>query len=123
VQTPDAVAGWLATTMRRNCIRILRLRQREQLDGDWLRWNLADDKPDPADRLVREERGRLLWNSVDRLPQRQRDLMRALFDGRELPYDEVARSMAMPAGAIGPTRQRALRRLRKMLVHADVRTC
>jgi len=117
---PDAVAGWLATTMRRNCLHILRQRRREILESDWARWLVADDQGTVDDRLLNAERNRMLWDSVDRLPGRQRDLVRVLFAGDERPYAEVATSMSMAQGAIGPTRQRALRRLRKMLVSTGV---
>jgi RNA polymerase sigma factor (sigma-70 family) len=118
---PDALSGWLTTTMRRNCLQILRHRRHELLEGDWSRWLVADEQEAVDDRLLNAERSRILWDSVDRLPDRQRDLVRVLFAGDERPYAEVATSMSMAQGAIGPTRQRALRRLRKMLASTGVR--
>ena len=67
---PDAVAGWLTTTMRRNCLHILRQRRHELPEGDWARWLVADDQGAVDDRLLNAERDRMLWDSVDRLPGR-----------------------------------------------------
>jgi RNA polymerase sigma factor (sigma-70 family) len=115
VTTPEALAGWLATTMRRNCLRILHQRRREQPAEECADWVVADLTVDIDDRLERTQRRRLLRESVDRLPPRQRDLVRALSAPGRLSYEEIAKATAMPVGAIGPTRQRALGRLRSML--------
>jgi RNA polymerase sigma factor (sigma-70 family) len=119
LREPDRIAAWLATVMRRNCLQLLRRRQYELVNSDWAGWAVTDNHDAPDDDLVRAERDRLLWENVDRLPPRQRDLVRALFDA-ELSYDDVSRRMSIPVGAIGPTRQRALRRLERLLSRAGM---
>jgi RNA polymerase sigma factor (sigma-70 family) len=114
MREPDKVAAWLVTATRRNCLRILRRGRHEQLSADCAEDVGTDDWDAVDDLLVRTARDRVLWECVDHLPPRQRDLVYALFTG-ELSYDDVAKTMSIPVGAIGPTRKRALHRLHAML--------
>ena len=114
LRDPERVGGWLATSMRRNCLRVLGYGGREVPTGDILEWGAGADHDAVDDRLLRAERDTLLWQSVEELPERQRDVVHALFVD-ELSYDDVSATMAMPVGAIGPTRRRALRRLEAVL--------
>ena len=116
---PEAVVGWLATTMRRNCTRVLRQRWREQLRDDWLQWQVEDDAVAVDTDVMVAERDRVLWEIVDRLPDRQRKLVRLMFAAREHSYVEIAESMSMAVGTIGPARQRALRSLEKLLAEPE----
>ena len=61
-----------------------------------------------------------LYCKLPQLPDRERRLLRALFDRNELSYREVAAHLTMPVGAIGPVRMRALERLPAMLAQAGV---
>ncbi|MBG0566762.1 sigma-70 family RNA polymerase sigma factor [Actinoplanes sp. NEAU-A11] len=70
--------------------------------------------------IVRSERDRLLWQAVDDLPAHQRKLMLLLSRGPKPSYQQVAQVMAMPVGSIGPTRARALQRLRDLLTERGV---
>ena len=116
LNSPDRIAGWLSTTMRRNCIHLVQQRQREQLTDEWPEALAVDDAVGIIDQeLLLAERKAVLWAQVDRLPERQRLLVRVLFEGADRSYGEIAESMSTSAGAIGPTRQRALRRLRQLL--------
>ncbi len=120
IRVPEGTTGWLATTMRRNCIRVMRQRQREQPRSDWTQWSIADGSGSSETRLLIAERDRILWESVDRLPTRQRQLVRNLFAGNERSYSDVAAMMSMAIGTIGPARQRALRRLERLLAESGV---
>ena len=120
LRVPEAAVGWLATTMRRNCSRLLGLRQREQLRDDWMQWSVPDSSAPVDTRILVAERDRILWETVDRLPVRQRQLVRTLFTATELSYGEIAARMSMAVGTIGPARQRALRNLEKLLAEAGV---
>jgi RNA polymerase sigma factor (sigma-70 family) len=114
LREPDHVAGWLASTMRHECLRLLRLRGREDLVDDWARVGPAAEEPTDS-ALLRAERARSLWRAVDRLPPHQRRLLLALSSATEPSYKEVAAAMSIPIGSIGPTRARALSRLRDLL--------
>ena len=47
------------------------------------------------------------------LPDRQRTLLRLLHSETEPSYEAIGRKLGMPIGSIGPTRGRAIDRLRK----------
>jgi RNA polymerase sigma factor (sigma-70 family) len=118
LRMPEATPGWLATTMRRNCARVLRHRRREQLQDDWAHWLVIDDSGSVETRILLNERDQILWDSVDRLPARQGELLRSLFTAAEPSYGEVAATMSMAVGTIGPARQRALRNVKQLLSDA-----
>lgn len=120
LRSPDRTASWLATTMRRNCARLVRQRQREQLRDDWRLWSVVDDSSQVDACMLLAERDRILWQAVDRLPLRQRQLVRSLFAATEPSYDEIAARMSIAVGTIGPARQRALRHLATLLAEAGV---
>ena len=107
IQSPERLPGWLATTARRECLHILRQAKRASGPID-----VADPSMDPERRAIDADTARTLWNLVDELPPRQRTLLRALFADQPRPYTEVSRTTGIPAGAIGPTRARALAKLR-----------
>jgi RNA polymerase sigma factor (sigma-70 family) len=115
VRDPARVGGWLRTTMRRSCIRIVSQRGRERPAGAFPDWAVTDRGPTVDADLLREERNATLWAAVDSLPKHQRELVRALFAPSESSYRDVSLRLAMPIGGIGPTRSRALGRLRLVL--------
>jgi RNA polymerase sigma factor (sigma-70 family) len=121
VREPDRLGGWLRTTMRRRCLQVVRQRAKERLSSDLTEWDQPDGQPCVEVDLMREERDVLLWRAVEELPPRQRQLIKTLFAADELTYDEIAAELSMPKGAIGPTRIRALRRLRGVLQESGVR--
>ncbi len=122
VRDPACLGAWLATSMRHECLRMLRRtgRRREQLVEDWAPYEpAAVDDADVTANIGREDVAAELWRLVGRLPARQRELIRMLDQAEQPSYADVSTSLAMPVGAIGPTRQRALRHLRA-LVDVDV---
>jgi DNA-directed RNA polymerase specialized sigma24 family protein len=70
--------------------------------------------------MLQAERDRMLWRLVDRLPEGQRRLVCALFTSPEMSYREIAAALAIAVGSIGPTRQRALQQLDRLLVKAGM---
>jgi RNA polymerase sigma factor (sigma-70 family) len=119
IRDHERLAGWLSITMRRECIRAYRGRAGEWLIGDLAELTFTDADGADVD-VLRAERDRLLWEGVDALPARQRDLLHLLFDEPTAPsYDEVGAALDLAIGSIGPIRMRALRRLYKILEEAD----
>ena len=112
VQFPERLGGWLTTTARRECLRILR---QSNPTPDLRPDTVVDRSMDPEQRVIDADTTRRLWNMVAELPPRRRTLLRALFTDHPQPYGEVARTAGIPQGAIGPTRARALRQLRVRL--------
>lgn len=114
LQNPSRVGAWLATTARRECLRALRTSARELPDSEPPEPAGADVSP--IDRgLLEAERGRALWSAFRRLPARDQALLRMLVAEPQPSYDEIAAALGMPIGSIGPTRGRALDRLRAEL--------
>ena len=111
---PGRVGAWLATTARRECLRILRASARNLPVGDELPDRECSDLR-PGDALIAGERDRALWRSFSRLRASDQALLRLLVADPAPAYDEIASALNMPIGSIGPTRQRALRRLSEEL--------
>lgn len=112
---PERLGGWLATTARHECLRILRHAKPTPDLIDTMADTMADPSMNPEQQAIEADFARTLWSLVEELPPRQRILLRALFTDHPRPYREVARSAGIPPGAIGPTRARALRQLQGRL--------
>jgi RNA polymerase sigma factor (sigma-70 family) len=110
ITDPERVGAWLATTARRESLRVIaggaRVTPTEALD------DVADRTPGPAQAVALQERDATLWRALDRLGDRCRALLRLLVNDPPPSYDEISAAMDMPVGSIGPTRARCLARLR-----------
>lgn len=109
---------WLAMIMRRKCesISLRRNTRSEVLTGDvadtvgeWLR----DDHVDIEREILAIERSATLHQVLRQLPEAERVLLTELASN-DGSYSEIARHLGIPVGSIGPTRMRALRRLREL---------
>jgi RNA polymerase sigma factor (sigma-70 family) len=110
IREPAALPGWLQTTTRRECQAELRRRGRHtQLDDQ----GFADVTGPSADSgLLAAERRRALERAIAALSDSDQRLLALLFSDPPTPYAEIGRVLDLPVGAIGPTRQRILKRLR-----------
>jgi RNA polymerase sigma factor (sigma-70 family) len=109
-----SVGAWLATTARRECLRILRDARRYVALRDELPDQPSGD-PQPGEALLLEDRDRALWRGFARLRSSDQALLRLLMADPPPSYEEVSAALDMPIGSIGPTRARALGRLRQEL--------
>lgn len=109
---PARVGPWLATTARRECLRVLRDRARLVPRGDEL-GDHVDDAPGHGAILMKRERDAALWKAFQSQRQRDRALLRMLVADPRPSYEEIGAALDMPVGSIGPTRERALERLRR----------
>jgi RNA polymerase sigma factor (sigma-70 family) len=112
LREPAAVSGWLATTARRQALRVLQRHVNEVLADDPAS-DEAAAHAQPDRELLDAERRALLHGALAELPDRQGHLMRVLVERPDLSYEQVGRLLAMPIGSIGPTRARSLDRLRR----------
>lgn len=111
IREPAALPGWLATTTRRECLRLLQAKNRELPVEDHQR--LVDDSnPAADDWLLAQERLIALRVAYTDLSERCRELLSLLFADPVTPYEKISAILGMPVGAIGPTRQRCLGKLR-----------
>lgn len=112
IREPAAVAGWLATTTRRECLRLLQLPMREcptanPDPGD------CGDSLNPERELLAAERRMVLGRALATLPERHRRLMTLIVAQPDKDYEQLSAILAMPVGSIGPIRARSLARLRR----------
>lgn len=116
LREPNALPGWIVTTTRNECLRTLGVRDRLRAVDPFTdhRLETADrDEPDVDERLLRLERHEALLAGFAELPARQRELLLLLLADPPWSYAEIGSRLGMPVGAIGPTRARALDRLRR----------
>ncbi len=111
LRDPSAVGGWLVTTTRRECLRILQRPLREHVTDDPRLGDSIDVCADPARDLLEAERRAVLTRALDTLPDRQRELMLLLLTEPTIDYHTVSTTLGMPRGSIGPIRQRSIARL------------
>jgi RNA polymerase sigma factor (sigma-70 family) len=108
---PRGVTMWLATTTRRECMRVLRA-GRWQVPVDALPERPAGT-PEVDELVLQAERDAMLHQAFGRLPRADQELLTLLVREPVPSYDEIAASLAIPRGSIGPTRRRCLERLRR----------
>ena len=113
VRDPFSLGAWIETTARRESLRVLAGRRREELTGD----DVGIDLPalDGTDDAVLEERKAALARGLMKLNGRQRALMQSLLVEPAPSYADVSVRVGIPIGSIGPTRGRCVRRLRQEL--------
>jgi len=122
IEDPERLAGWLATTARRECLQTLRRAGRELVgDVDDIILGVVEECPVPVDaRLLAEERDVALWARFERLSVRCQVLLRILMATPPPDYATVSAELDMPVGSIGPTRGRCLNQLRKVVTGTDL---
>lgn len=131
VRDPRALAGWIRTTVRRDCMATRTARWRETPEelpaeasaGGWFGPAGEPAVRDPALTVVDDDDRRRLHQAVATLPERERRLLEALLDPNEPSYLQISTLTGMPVGSIGPVRARALRRLRTAMGAAPVGSC
>ena len=120
VRDVERLGAWLACTMRRSCLRVLcgPSRRHDELVDDWTRYETmpaADADDDLQHRVELADQIASMWGLVDQLSPRNRELLHALYSSEEPSYAAVSARTGIPVGAIGPTRQRALAQLRRLV--------
>jgi RNA polymerase sigma factor (sigma-70 family) len=113
LREPAALPGWIATTTRRECLRLLR-RARRGEPIEVTEDTLVDDRSIPVDQeILAHERDAALRQAFAELPPRCRLLLSLLMQDPAVPYTEIGTRLSMPVGSIGPNRARCLDRLRQ----------
>lgn len=111
VKEPERLGSWLATTTRREGIRLLRRRNLEIPEEH--QEEQSDQSTDgPEEKAMVADEHAQLRAALDRLPDRCRKLLRVIAASDAANNGEVAAALDMPVGSVGPTRARCLERLR-----------
>jgi RNA polymerase sigma factor (sigma-70 family) len=117
IRDHNAIAGWLATTVRRESLRLLQTHVRENLTED-LELTSTDQHDTPEHVLLTAERQDVLQRALATLPDRQRRLMTLIATDAASDYRQISSALDMPIGSIGPIRARSLARLGR---HTELR--
>lgn len=116
LREPAALPGWIRTTTRNECLRLLaargRVRPVDPQDDAAVGLDAVVDDVADAELLVIERR-QLLREALAELPEARRALLLLLVEVPPLAYEEISRRLGIPVGSIGPTRARALEQLRR----------
>jgi RNA polymerase sigma factor (sigma-70 family) len=114
LRDPAALPGWLATTTRRECGRILGAARRPGHARHALAETIPDDHARSAEEdLLAAERHAALREAFGQLPPGCQQLLALLTADPPVPYAEISARLGIPAGSIGPTRRRCLDKLRR----------
>jgi RNA polymerase sigma factor (sigma-70 family) len=115
LREPEALPGWLATTTRRECGRLLTgSRRREALGSALDPAGIPDQGPAAAEEeVLAAERHAALREAFAQLPPRCQELVGLLITDPPVPYAEISAKLGIPVGSIGPNRARCLDRLRR----------
>ena len=115
IRDPAALPGWLVTTTRRECGRVLRVACGPRatvcaLDAE----NLPAGQAGTAGQeLLRAERHTALHEAFTDLPPDGQQLIALLIADPLLSYAEISARLGIPVGSIGPTRGRCLAKMRR----------
>jgi RNA polymerase sigma factor (sigma-70 family) len=129
VRDPAALPGWLATTVRRECLRVLRATRGPLAAGPGLDAEiLPDERAETAEQeLLAAERHAALREAFRTLPPGGQQLIAMLIQDPPVPYAEISVRLGIPVGSIGPNRSRCLDKLRRYpaiaaLINAEAET-
>jgi len=115
IREPAALPGWLATTTRRECVRILCAAQSPYAtmyapDIE----TLPDERAGLGDQeLLAAERHAALREAFAQLPPNGQQLISMLIADPPLPYADISAQLGIPVGSIGPNRSRYLDKMRR----------
>lgn len=121
LRDPDRVGAWLATTARRESLRVLRRGQRQIPSGMDLAAQITSEDAQPDVPVLRRERDAAVSHAFQGLPALCRALLRVLMSDPAPSYAEVSEVLDMPVGSIGPRRARCLDRMRTAFESDDER--
>lgn len=118
LQNTERLNSWLMTVTRRLCIQLWRQNDRDPQvalhDID-----VTADGSIEAE-LLQIEQYHFIHEALDRLPERDRQLLHALFfEIPPLTYDLIAEKFDIALGSIGPTRARSLKKLHRELTRLE----
>ncbi len=120
LREPSAVSGWLATTVRRQCLLLVRNRQRELPVEQADELYPLDNDHSPEGEVVARDRDARVRAAFHRLPVKDRRLLACLMISARCSYADASARLGMPVGSIGPTRARSLQRLRRELAAVGI---
>jgi RNA polymerase sigma factor (sigma-70 family) len=121
IEKPEYLRSWLVTTTQHKTIHLIRKETRgkpksiDEQEGEFV-FELPDIAPLPDEVLVQLERQNQIEIALTKIEARCRRLLMMLYLEKEpVSYAEIAEILQIPLGSIGPTRERCLQKLIKLL--------
>ena len=115
LKKPESLGSWIAMTTRHQVYRFFSESARHRRS---VPLNPGDEFEVPSgveEALECEQRNQAMRESVDRLADRCRTLLRLLFfEDPPLDYESIAEQSGLAIGSIGPIRARCLAKLKKI---------
>ena len=122
LEQPEKLQAWLVTTTRRKTLHAIskaQVRQKAHVNTDeepYVATSIRDEAPLPDEQLLILEEQHRIRTALSSLDLRCKTLLEMLFYLSEPPsYADIASSLGLPEGSIGPTRARCLAKLLRML--------
>jgi RNA polymerase sigma factor (sigma-70 family) len=124
LREPAALPGWLATTTKREALRVLRAASRYENVGSAADIEATADLSAPMieHEIFAAERSAALRAAFAQIPLRCQQLLSMLMEDPPRSYAEISDSVSIPIGSIGPQRSRCLERLRRSPLLAALRS-
>lgn len=117
IREPAALPGWIATVTKHECERHLKVNSRTVAIDPLDMLQLSTLNGDEAiEELIAAERQQVLRDALDEIAQRwplERTLLQLLATDPPMAYEEISNTLGIAKGSIGPTRGRALEKLRE----------
>jgi RNA polymerase sigma factor (sigma-70 family) len=116
IEQPEKVGAWLATTARRESMRVASNSRRQIPVADDSVFDVADVYATTGgERLLVAERDAQLRAAYEQLPIRCKLMLSMLYRDASLSYRDIAEILDIPIGSIGSARQRCLKHLRRLM--------
>jgi RNA polymerase sigma factor (sigma-70 family) len=109
----SSVGPWLCMIVRNEARRLVTRRRTVPVADGWE--TRPADIPQPTAGLVASEQAMALRSAFARLGDDCRQLLGLMLADPPLSYDEIAAALDRPRGSLGPSRQRCLEHLRRLL--------
>lgn len=114
ITDPERLPGWLATTARREALRVSKARDRD-IPTDF-EYDVPDDiSPSLDELLIDDEENRSVVRAFATLDAVCQQLLRLMMIEPALSYEEISETTGRPIGSLGPTRARCLDKLKSAI--------
>ncbi len=121
LEKPEFLRAWLITTTRHKTIHLIKRETRGRPvsltdENNEYAFDIPDSVPLADESLVRLEQQHKIEEALTQIDDRCRHLLILLYlEEEKVSYAEIAETIGIPLGSIGPTRARCLEKLLKLL--------
>jgi RNA polymerase sigma factor (sigma-70 family) len=119
IRDPERLPGWLATTCRREAMHTID-KSKRAIPSEFER-DVPDLTISVESSIVEKEEHQALRVAFDTLSEDDQQLLRLMVIEPPLTYEEISEVIGRPVGSLGPTRARALERLRRAMEDGPAR--